>query len=181
MKKGFYCKLALSNIRKNAKTYIPYILTCIGCVMTFYIILAMSLDPQLQTISGGTVTAGYLYAGVTIIAIFSLIFLFYTNSFLMKRRKKEFGIYHVLGMGKRHIMKCVSLETLFVSGIGIVAGIAFGVVFARLMMLLMLRLLAIEAVFSMTFSPTAAVVTTFVFGCIFLLNLLANMIKIGRN
>lgn len=181
MKIGFYPKLAWSNIKKNAKTYVPYILTCIGCVMTMYIILAMSLEPKMSTISGGAVTAAYLSVGVVIIGIFSAIFLFYTNSFLMKRRKKEFGLYNVLGMGKRHIVRGVFFETLFIAILSIAVGIGLGAVLSKLMMLLMLKLVGVETVFSMAFSVEGAVNTAIVFSLIFLLNLLGNVIRISRN
>lgn len=180
MKGGFYPKLALGSIRKNAKTYVPYILTCIACVTALYITSAMAMEPRWPEVDGGVVTQVYLSVGLIIISIFSLVFLFYTNSFLIKRRKKEFGLYNVLGMGKRHIAKSVAYETLFIALGSIIVGIALGVVLGKLAMLLMLKLVAVETIFSLDFSLMAAGFTAGVFGTIFLLNLLVNIIRVGR-
>ena len=97
---GFYPHLAWDSIRKNRRFYLPYILTCTGMVMMFYIIAFLAGDPLLKTIRGGSFMAEMLGMGTYVIMIFAVLFLFYTNSFLMKRRKKEFGLYNVLGMGR---------------------------------------------------------------------------------
>ena len=91
---GFYPHLAWDSIRKNRRFYLPYILTCTGMVMMFYIIAFLAGDPLLKTIRGGSFMAEMLGMGTYVIMIFAVLFLFYTNSFLMKRRKKEFGLYY---------------------------------------------------------------------------------------
>ena len=103
LKKGFYLKLAASNIRKNRKTYLPYLLTCIGMVAMYYMICSLSLNQGLEEVVGSDVVRYTLSLGAWVTAIFAAIFLFYTNSFLMKRRKKEFGLYNILGMEKKHL------------------------------------------------------------------------------
>lgn len=99
----FYIKLAMQNIRKNAGTYVPYILTCIGSVMVFDILVSLTLNTDLDNIYGGSNMRIVLALGCIIIAIFTGLFLFYTNSFLIKRRKKEIGLFNILGMEKKHI------------------------------------------------------------------------------
>ena len=103
MRFGFYLKLAISGIRKNKKTYVPYILTGIGMVMMYYIVSFLSCSSSVGAMHGGGVVREFLSLGSNVIALFALILLFYTNSFLMKRRKKEFGLYNILGMGKNNL------------------------------------------------------------------------------
>ena len=94
MRFGFYLKLALSGIRNNKKTYVPYILTGIGMVMMYYIVSFLSCSSSVAAMHGGDVVREFLSLGSNVIGLFALILLFYTNSFLMKRRKKEFGLYN---------------------------------------------------------------------------------------
>lgn len=171
MSKLFYPKLAATNLRKNAQTYIPYIITCVGSVAMFYIMAALARDPGLQKMEGGGELGMILNLGVWVIGIFSVVFLFYTNSFLMKRRKKEFGLFNILGMEKKHIARVIFFETLYTAAISLIAGILAGMLLARLIWLVLLRLLHLTAGFTMTFSPAAALVTLALFGAIFLLTL----------
>ena len=103
MKAGLYPKLAWDGIHKNKRFYLPYILTCIGMVMMFYIIHYLAAMPTLKDMPGGRTMEMVLGFGSWIVALFAVIFLFYTNSFLMRRRQKEFGLYNMLGMGKGHL------------------------------------------------------------------------------
>lgn len=127
MKKGIYSRLALTGIKKNKKLYIPYILTCIGMVMMFYIITFLSSSDMMMNYPGGETMRGILGFGVYVIGFFAVIFLFYTNSFLVRRRKKEFGLYNILGMGKRNIARVMLWETLFIGAFSIAVGMALGV------------------------------------------------------
>ena len=103
MKKGFYPKLAFDGIRKNKKMYLPYILTSIGMVMMYYIIIFLQFSQSIKDAVQSSTVSEILGLGSWVIAIFSCIFLFYTNSFLIKRRKKEFGLYNILGMDKHNL------------------------------------------------------------------------------
>ena len=105
MKKSLYPKLAWSGIQKNRSLYLPYILTCVGVVMIYYILAFLSDSQILRRAKGGPSILLSLDMGAKVIAFFALIFLFYTNSFLNKRRKKEFGLYNILGMEKRNLGK----------------------------------------------------------------------------
>lgn len=146
MKKGFYPKLAFDGIRKNKKMYLPYILTSIGMVMMYYIIVCIKDAVQSSTVSE------ILGLGSWVIAIFSCIFLFYTNSFLIKRRKKEFGLYNILGMDKHNLGIILFWETLIIAAISLVVGLAAGIAFSKLAELVFLNLLKSDATFDLTVS-----------------------------
>lgn len=140
MNKFFYTRLALSNMRKNSKTYVPYILTWIMTVMMFYIMKSLSKNPGINELIGDKTLSMVLNMGSFIVGLFSVIFLLYTNSFLMKGRKKEFGVFNILGMEKKHLAKVIALESLFVAVIGIVTGLVFGIALDKIMFLLVAKM-----------------------------------------
>ncbi len=137
MNNTLYPKLAVK-LKNNRKTYVPYIFTAVLCVMMFYMIDALSRSKGMWKKLRYQICLRY---AVAVVMIFSLIFLFYTNSFLIKRRKKKIGVYHILGMGKSHISKMMLIEMLITAGVSIVAGIVFGVIFGKLMYLILLKIL----------------------------------------
>lgn len=145
MKTGFYPKLAFDGIRKNRRMYVPFICTCIGMVMMFYIISYLHYSDSVAAMRGGAIVQTMLNLGTITVGIFSCIFLFYTNSFLIRRRKKEFGLYHILGMGKRNIARILFWETMLTALISLVIGIGFGILFSKLAELGMLRLMHAQA------------------------------------
>ena len=106
----FYPKLALDNVKKNSKVYIPYLLTGIISASVYYILRSLSLNPGLRESFGGGSIHAMLQMGADISAFFIILFLFYTNGFLMKQRQKEFAVFNILGMGKRHIIKTLAFE-----------------------------------------------------------------------
>lgn len=169
MKTGFYPKLAFDGIRKNRRMYVPFICTCIGMVMMFYIISYLHYSDSVAAMRGGAIVRTMLNLGTITVGIFSCIFLFYTNSFLIRRRKKEFGLYHILGMGKRNIARILFWETMLTALISLVIGIGFGILFSKLAELGMLRLMHAQATYSMQISPDSILFTITVFGCIFIL------------
>src|SRR5690606_14224680 len=132
MRRFFYSKLALSNMNKHRKTYIPYILSNIFIIAMFYMMHFISSNPGLKEMSGGEALITMLTLGNYVIGIFSVIFLFYTNSFLIKRRKKEFGLFNVLGMEKKHVAKVISIETFFASALSLLLGLTSGIVLSKL-------------------------------------------------
>lgn len=171
MNNNFYTKLAASNLKKNSKTYMPYMLAAIFCIAMFYIMYMLSRSSFFVHNS----LSAMLWFGNIIIAIFSVIFLFYTNSFLIKRRKMEFGLFNVLGMDKRHIAKVISLETLYTAGICIVLGICTGVLFSRLIYLILGNIINFKLDDEVSFLPEAAVVTALLFAVIFILTLINSL------
>ncbi len=133
MNKKLYPKLAAMNLRKNSKLYTPYILTCIGTVMLYYVISALSRSRSLESMAGGSVLKSILGFGSVVVALFSAVFLFYTNSFLIKRRKKEIGLFNILGMGKRHIAGVMVFETLYTAFLGLFFGLFLGILFSGIL------------------------------------------------
>lgn len=169
MKRGFYEKLAYTGIKKNKKLYTPYILTCIGMVMMTYIISFLTSSETIRNMRGGNEIQGFLGMGFGVMSVFSLIFLFYTNSFLLRRRKKEFGLYNILGMGKKNLAIVLMWESLFIAVISIVCGILSGVVFSKLAELCLIKMLQGTAEFGMTVKFSSIWQTALIFAGIFLL------------
>lgn len=174
MNRSVYTKLAFTNLKNNRKTYVPYILTAILTVMMYYIIEALSRN---ESVSWHNVKLILSYA-VIVVMVFSVIFLFYTNSFLIKRRKKEMGMYNILGMGKAHIAKMLSVETIVTAMLSIGAGIAGGILFSKLMWLVLLKILHYDVNMDFKISGTAIVRTLILFSVIFCLTLLYNLWQI---
>lgn len=129
---SLYPKLAVQGIRKNKKIYLPYILTCIGMVIMYYIISFLSYSKSVHNMKGGSELQTFLSIGTGIMAVFTMIFLFYTHSFIMKNRKKEFGLYNILGMGKGNITHILIWETLITYVISTASGLILGVIFSKL-------------------------------------------------
>ena len=183
MKNSMYFNMAKNNLLKNKKTYFPYILACIGTIIMFYIMDCIALNEGLDTIRGASSLKMMLDLGVKIVGVFSIIFLFYTNSFLIKRRKKEIGIYNVLGMEKKHISRVLSIETLIIAVISLFVGIIAGAIIGKLLFLILLNLLKIDISISNTFSiSTDAMKNTFIlFIPIFIVVLIQNIIQVKIN
>lgn len=169
MKKGFYRTLAWTGIKNNKKLYVPYILTCMGTVMMCYIISFLGTSPTFAEIQGGETVQAFLGMGFGVMAVFSLIFLFYTNSFLIRRRKKEFGLYNILGLGKRHLAKVMILETLMIAGMTILGGLFFGILLSKFSELFMIKILEGTVTYSFTIEPESIKNTVILFLGIFLL------------
>lgn len=178
MSKMFYAKLAVINIKKNGRTYFPYILTCIGSIIMFYILHFISLNDGLDNMSGGDALKILLNLGTYVIGFFSIIFLFYTNSFLIKRRKKELGLYNILGMEKKHIAKVLFWETFFVSIISMIVGLTLGILLSKLMFLVLLKILNFKVPMGFFISTKSLIVTAILFGIIFVLSLINNLRQI---
>ena len=172
MRLGFYPKLAWTGIKKNKRLYYPYILTCIGMVMMYYIITFLSSSPLLKHMGGGGTLALILTFGSFVIAAFTLIFLFYTNSFLMRRRKKEFGLYTMLGMGKRNIGRILIWESLITAVLSLLIGLIAGLAFSKLAELGLMNIVGGDVNFSFTISTKAIGQTLILFGIIYALILL---------
>ena len=175
MNDKFYHRLASSNIRKNGKTYFPYILTCIFTVAMYYIMKSLSLNKGLKDVLGADTVITVLKLGSGVIAIFSFIFLFYTNSFLTKKRKKEFGLLNILGMEKKHISRMIGYESIYVMIISLTGGIGLGVLLDKLMYVAVSRLIKTDIPLGFYFSWEAAASTLILFGILFYLIFLNSM------
>lgn len=178
MNKFFYQKLAVNNIKKNSRAYIPYILTSIGTIAMFYNMSFLTVAKDIGSMSDSASLRSILGLGAIVIGIFSLIFLFYTNSFLIKRRKKEFGLFNILGMEKKHIGKIMFYETVFTSLISLTAGLLSGILLSKLMILLLFKIISFEATFGFEVPAQAVAVTICLFGAIFAINLAYNVLQV---
>lgn len=169
MKALFYPRLAWTGIKNNRRLYLPYILTCIGMVAMFYIMLSLSTAEFLDKMRGGTTLGTVLGLGAGVIGFFAVLFLFYTNSFLIRRRKKEFGLYNILGMGKRNIARVLFSETLILAAVSLVFGLILGAALSKLAELGLAYFVESDAGYDFTVYPTAMGYTVLLFICIFLL------------
>ena len=177
----FYSKFALNNLVKNKRFIIPYVLSTIFTIMSFYILSSLAFGDNLNKLPNGIdATKQVLSFGIIVIALFSVIFLFYTYSFLVKRRVKEFGLYAVLGMTKKQIAKILVLETIFIAIITLVVGIGLGILFDKLMLLILLKLFSATVTFGFSITPIAIVFSVLLFGGVYFLLLLYTVIKIAR-
>ena len=175
---NIYAKLAGTNIRNNRQLYLPYILSGIMTVAMFYLMLFINNNPGIDKIPGAANLKTIMALGVGVITIFSYIFIFYTNSFISKRRKKEIGIYNILGMEKRHIAKVLALETVFVAVITILGGLAAGIVFSKLVLMLLYRILGFDETVMFFITGSGIRATLIVFGILYVLTLIYNLMQI---
>ena len=179
MRKGIFSKLAVQNIRNNKSTYIPYMITCIFCIAMIYMMEFLRDCPTLdQAVRHAAEVRMILSTGEVVVVIFCVIFLIYSNSFLMKRRQKEIGLYNILGLERNHIGIVLLLETIFTTILSLTGGIAIGILASKLSLLLLLRLLHIPAVLGFYISTKGIITCLLMFGAIFLLILLLNLRRI---
>lgn len=169
MKLGFYPRLAWSGIRKNSELYIPYLLTGMGMIMMYYIVSYLYTSSLLQNVRGGNIMAMLMGLGRFVIGAFSVIFLFYTHSFLIRRRKREFGLYSILGMNKLNLARIMIWESVMVICISLASGLLLGILFSKLSELLMNYILRSDVDYSMRINPENVRQTVTLYLVIFLL------------
>ena len=175
---NLYLRLAKTNIRNNRQLYLPYLISGIVTVAMFYLMIFINNNPGMKTIPGAANLKMIMSMGVGIIAIFACIFIFYTNSFIIKNRKKEIGVYNILGMEKRHIAKVLGQETFFVAVIAIAGGVLSGIVFSKLILMLLYRMLGFQESVSFYVAKAGIEYTILVFGFVYVLTLLYNLLQI---
>lgn len=179
MHKGIFSRLAKQNIRNNKSTYIPYIITCIFCIAMIYMMEFLRDCPTLdQAVRQADEVRMIVFTGEIVVEIFCIIFLIYSNSFLMKRRQKEIGLYNILGLERNHIGIVMFLETIITSIGSLAGGIAAGIIGSKLALLLLLKLLHIPSVLGFYISVKGIFTCLFMFGIIFLMILFLNLAKI---
>lgn len=175
--RNLYPRLAATNLKKNRRFYLPYLLACIVIVALFCIILTLASDPYLADMAHGDNVSQMLGVGVWIMVLFSAIILFYTNSTFTKQRKREFAIYNILGMEKRHISYVLFWESLYTAAMALFFGLVAAGVFSKLLQLVLMRLIGGETTFRLNISLMSIGYTVVFFGVLFLL-LLLNTIRI---
>lgn len=178
MSKMFYQRLAISNIKKNKQAYSPYILTCICSVMIFYTIDFICVNEEFNKSYELEILKLLLRIGTFILAIFTVIFLFYTNSFLIKRRKKEIGLYNILGMEKKHIAKVLFWENLIVALLSMTIGLIWGILLSKLMFLILIKIIKFTIFMGFIISIKCILETVILFSVIFALTLINNLTQI---
>jgi len=173
-----YLKLAWSNLKNSRQFYLPYVIAGMLSAMMFYTMCAIQGNEGLSKMRGGASVQMVLFFGVIVVGVFVSIFLFYTNSFIMKRRKKELGIYNILGMEKIHIAKIMAWETFFSFLIAVGGGLILGIVFQKLLTMFLYRLTGLDAAIPFYISGWGCLHTAELFGAIYVCILLYNLMQI---
>lgn len=181
MKRSFYPRLAIDGMRKNRRMYGPYL--AMGALMAAicYILSALSRSDALRTLPGGDNLCMIMALGNVVLLIFSVIFLFYTNSFLIRRRRREFGLYNVLGMSKRNLARILTWETLLTAAIVIAGGLFFGVLLSKLIELAIVKMMDGTATLAFPFDLSALLGTAGGFAVIYALLWLVSVVRVGRS
>ena len=175
MNSKIYGKLAVTNLKNNGKSYVPYILASAFSVMMYFIMDNLYRNRSL--VEKGSPLAIMLSYADAVLLIFSVIFLFYINSFLIKRRKKELGIYNILGMGKGHLGKMLFLESVITTVTSIIGGILAGILLGKLVYLVLLKILHLKRDIVYMISPVSIGIAAAIFGGIFFVIFLYNLVQ----
>ena len=176
-----YLRMALQNIKKNHRFFIPRILTESGLLASFYIVYTLYRDERLKSVYGGQYLPFFMFIGISVVTLLSVILMLYTNSFLMKQRKREFGLYNVLGLEKRHVGKILFFESAVTNLAGIIGGILFGMLFYKLCALFICRLLNVNSVLGFYYLKASTIFPSMLgFVLIDLFTYFVNLINIAR-
>lgn len=180
-KRSFFPRLALVNLLRNSRYYGPYLLSCGALAAMYYILRFLTWNEVIQTVRGAAYLQTMMFIGCFVVALFSTVLLLYANSFVMKRRQKELGLYNILGLEKRHIAALCIWETLLCAIAVIPGGIAAGILLSKLILLLLLKLVQIPVQFGFSVSVRGMGETAALLGALFLLALLWNLLRLGRS
>lgn len=173
-------KLAVSNLIKNRKLYYPFALAVLLAVTITYLFYSLSLNPNIGKIRGGETISMTLALGMVVVTIASGIIVLYANSFVMKNRSKELGVYGMLGLEKRHLISMVFKELLIFGSLTLTAGLGLGALFDKLIFALLLKLMKMKVELVSTFQPIVFILVLIVFGVIFLGLIFINAFRIAR-
>ena len=176
-----YGKMAARNIKNNARFFVPRVLTEAGLLACFYIIYTLACDGRMRSLKGGAYLPSFMAIGAGVIGLLSVILLLYTNSFLMKQRRREFGLYNVLGMEKRHVARVLFRESAVSSLLGVAFGLLLGLLFYKLCSLLICRLLGVSSILGFYYiSPETVLPSALGFLIADLLIYLFNCVTLAR-
>ncbi len=176
----FYPKLAFTGMLRNKRIFLPYLLSVIVMAGMFYVLMFISTDKMIGQMPGSSQLTMLLSFGCLLVGFFSFIIMLYTNSFVMKNRQKELGVYYILGMEKRHIAYLLFFEGIYMAIAGIAGGILAGILFSKLVLLFLLKLIKLPVVMGFSVSGAGIAATAFLFAVIFILTLILNLARIGR-
>ena len=178
MGKLFFPKMAAGNLVRNRRFEFPYLLTGLITVAMFYNMTFLTFHEELKNMPGGATIPTIMNLGTMVVGLFALIFLLYTNTFLMKRRHKEIGLYNILGMSKRHIAVVMLWETVYTCLITVVGGLLLGILLSKLMLLLLYKILFFSVSFGFMVSWKSVGITAVLFVAIYLVALLLNLLHV---
>lgn len=169
MTKFFYLKLALSNIKKNTKLYVPFILSTIFSIAMLYNMATLSSNPTIGLLPRGVIVETVLNLGFIVVNVFVFIFVFYTYSFIIKRRQNEFGLFMILGMEKKHLFRMVLIENILLFAITVFAGSLIGISLHKLVFMTLIKITNLHVVLEAFISPRGLVNCAIMMGIIFFL------------
>lgn len=175
----FYLKLAIRNVRQSLGNFLPFALASTVMFIMNFVLATILLSPSVKKLQGGPQMAFLLGLGLIVLTVFAVILMVYSYRFLLKRRTKEFGLYHILGLKKRQIVHISLLELLLMFIITVVCGAAFGLVLAKFLYLILVNLLGGRS-FDLQWSPAAALIVAAIFAAIYLLLALIGSVTIYR-
>ena len=173
-------RLALSNLIKNRKLYYPFALATILAIAITYIFTSLTLNPHLDDLTGSDPIKMVLGMGLGIVALSSGIIVLYANSFVMKNRSRELGLYSVLGLEKRHLFSMILKETVIMSFVTLLLGIGVGALFDKLIYAFLQRLIGESTGLVSTFQVMTIPIVLVIFACIFSLLVLVNGFRLLR-
>ena len=176
-----YNLLAIEGIKKNKQLYLPYIISSVCIIAIAYIVSYFCYSKTIISSVGGEVISSIMLLGFMVMALFSLIFIFYTHSFLFKRRKKEFGLYNVLGLAKKDICKIVFLDNIYVDIITIVLGLSVGILFSKFAELAYFKIVAKPYSIAFNLPILSLMMTLICFLGIYFLILVSSIISVYKN
>ena len=180
-KRSFFPRLALVNLLRNSRYYGPYLLSCGALAAMYYILRFLTWNEVIQTVRGAAYLQSMMSIGCFVVVLFSAVLLLYANSFVMKRRQRELGLYNILGLEKRHIAALCFWETVLCAAAVIPGGIAAGILLSKLILLLLLKLVQIPVQSGFSVSVRGMGETATLLGMLFLLALLWNLLRLGRS
>ena len=179
-KSGFFPRLALVNLARNGRFYGPYLLSCVVTAAMYYILLFLAYNEGLDSVRGAMYLKSFAGVGCFVAAGLSAVILLYANSFVMKRRQRELGLYNILGLEKRHIARMCFWETVFCAAVTLAGGLLLGILFSKAVILLLLKLARVPAQFGMEISTRGIWETAALFGALFLFTLARNLWSVSR-
>lgn len=178
MAKAFYLKLAIANIKRSREVYIPHFLATAIISGVFFLICGLVFSDGLTNLPSGPTSQAVFSTGIFLFAVFAFGFMLYINSFLMKRRKREFGLYGVLGLSKRHIGRLLVWENVLIIGLGVLCGMIVALIFGKLLFLLLLKAIHSAPNSEFVIGPQAYVLTLGLFAVIFVVTSIINLVRV---
>ena len=172
--------MAWKGILRNGNVYFPYLIAGIFSVFTYFVFTSILHNDIIKVLPRSSYAWMMLYMGKGILSLILILFLVYANSFLVKRRQKEFGLYHILGLEKKHIGIMLFFETILLYAGAVAGGVLFGMVLSKLLFLMLLRMCNLSVEVSFVFYPVAFRETIVYFLWVFGVNFAVGLLQVGK-